>query len=88
MPAPQVNQIQMALTQAFIAKGFTKKTYVDGKLIEDRTALPDQLANLVAALATGDQAWFAQWQAAQVVQILNTGTPGGPSVAPAGTGLP
>ncbi len=79
MPTPSPSQIQTALTQAFLNKGFTKKSYVDGKLIEDPTALPDQLARLVSALANGDSTWFAQWILSEIVTIPVTSPSGSPS---------
>lgn len=79
MPSPQATLIQTQLKASLLAKGFTKKTYVDGALVEDPTSLPDQLQKLVEAIANGDANWFALWQATQTVLIPVTSTPGTPS---------
>ena len=80
MPAPSAVQVQVALKQALLNKGFTKKTYVNGAIVEDPTSLPDALQKLVEAWAMGDANWFAAWQATQVVNIPVTSPPGSPSV--------
>jgi hypothetical protein len=79
MPAPAATSIQVQLKIALLAKGFTKKTYVNGAIVEDPTSLPDALQNLVDAWSRGDAAWFAQWQLAQTALIPVTSTPGTPS---------
>jgi hypothetical protein len=80
MPAPASATIQATLKQAFLAKGFTKKTYVNGAVVSDPTTLPDALQTLIEAFANGDAAWFATWQGAQSVLIPATSTSGTPSV--------
>lgn len=79
MPAPQATLVQTQLKAALLAKGFTKKSYVNGALVEDPTSLPDQLQKLVDAWANGDANWFAIWQAAQPVLIPATSPAGTPS---------
>lgn len=88
MPAPSPTSIQMFLTKALLDKGFTRKSYVDGRLVEDKTKLPDKMAELVSALSNGMANERAAWQAAQTLFIPVTSTPGSPSSAPPGVGLP
>jgi hypothetical protein len=80
MPAPTPSQIQTALTQAFINAGFMAQAYVDGAAVPVQ---PPQVtpaaAKLIKALASGDGAWFAAWQAAQIVSIPVTSAQGTPS---------
>jgi hypothetical protein len=72
MPAPSPTQIQNFLTTALLAKGFTKKSYVNGALVVDPTKLPDKLADLVSGISNGlSQNWVA-WQAAQSVNAVDT----------------
>ncbi len=80
MPAPLATLIQTQLKAALLAKGFTKKSYVNGAVVEDATSLPDQLQKLVEAWSNGDTAWFAVWQLAQQVNIPSTSPAGTPSV--------
>lgn len=87
MPAPIPTAIQVQLKTAFLAKGFTKKAYVNGAIIEDPTSLPDSLQKLVDALGNGDSAWFAAWQAAQAVTAIDTIT-SAPVLGAPGTALP
>lgn len=87
MPAPSPTQIQTFLTTALLAKGFTKKTYVDGALIVDPTKLPDKLADLVSGISNGlSQNWKA-WQAAQSVNAIDSVT-SAPVVGVPPTALP
>lgn len=79
MPAPAATSIQVQLKIALLAKGFTKKTYVNGAIVEDPTSLPDALQKLVDAWSNGDSAWFALWQASQTTLIPVTSVPGTPS---------
>ncbi len=79
MPAPAATAIQVQLKIALLAQGFTKKSYVSGAVVEDKTSLPDHLQKLVNALGNGDSAWFQAWQAAQKVLVPVTSTPGSPS---------
>lgn len=79
MPAPIATAIQNQLKIALLAQGFTKKSYVNGAVVEDKTSLPDHLQKLVTAWANGDNAWFSAWQAAQQVLVPVTSTPGSPS---------
>jgi hypothetical protein len=72
MPAPVAVSIQNQLKQALLDKGFTKKTYVDGAIVSDKTSLPDALQSLVDAWGNGDAKWFADWQTAQKVLIPST----------------
>jgi len=88
MPAPSPTQIQNFLTTALLAKGFTKKSYVNGALVVDPSKLPDKLAELVSGISNGLSQNWASWQAAQVVTIPVTSSAGSPSTAPPGTGLP
>ncbi len=68
MPAPAALLIQQNITQALLAKGYTKKSYdSDGNLIEDKTKLPDKLADIVAGISDGVNVTWTTWQASQVV---------------------
>ena len=80
MPAPSSGQIQLFLTNALLAEGFNNKTYVEGVYTVDPTTLPPDMERLVKALSTGLSSQWKAWQAAQVVQIPITSTPGSPSV--------
>jgi hypothetical protein len=79
MPAPASVQVQTQLKAALLARGFVKRSYVNGAVVSDPTSLPDSLQRLVDALGNGDSAWFAQWQQAQQVLIPSTGGEGSPS---------
>lgn len=79
MPAPSPAQIQTFLTNALIAKGFVKKTYVSGALITDPTQLPEKLAELVSGISNGGAQQWTAWQTAQIVNIPVTSVPGTPS---------
>ena len=72
MPAPSPTQIQTFLTTGLIAKGFVKKTYVNGVLVVDSTQLPEELAKLVAGLANGMAQNWTAWQSAQAVVASDT----------------
>jgi hypothetical protein len=72
MPAPAAAFIQTQLKAALLAKGFTKKTYVNGAIVSDPTALPDKLQTLVEAWASGDNAFWAVWQASQAVVAVDS----------------
>jgi len=80
MPAPAAFSIQTQLKLALLAKGFTKKTYVNGAIVSDPTSLPDALQKLVDAWGIGDNGWFAIWQASQSVLIPSTSPVTTPSV--------
>ncbi len=89
MPAPTSPQIQMALKTALLAQGFTKRSFdANGALVEDKSSLPPMLEKFVAAVASGDNVWFQQWESTQSVVIPVTGAPGTPSVAPPPLALP
>lgn len=87
MPAPTPTQIQNFLTSALLAKGFTKKSYVDGALIVDPTKLPDKLADLVSGISNGLSQEWAVWQAGQSVAAFDSVT-GSPVVGIGPTALP
>ena len=87
MPAPAATSIQTQLKASLLAKGFTKKSYVNGAVVEDPSSLPDALQKLVDAWSNGDAAWFASWQAAQAVAASDTIT-GAPVIGPPGAALP
>lgn len=80
MPAPSAAQIKAFVKNALLKDGFNKKTYVQGSLVSDPTALPEDLDRLAGALSQGvADAWTA-WQATQVVTIPVTAPPGSPSI--------
>ena len=80
MPAPSADSINTFLTEAALGAGFVKQTYVDGVLTPSTPpALPDDMALLVKALATGLSAQWVLWQAEQVVTIPSTSPVGAPS---------
>jgi hypothetical protein len=80
MPSPQAIQIESALKQALLAKGFVKRSYdSNGAITVDPTSLPDALQKLVEGFAGGDNVWFSQWQATQTVLV--PGVTSGPSTA-------
>jgi len=87
MPAPTPTAIQNFLTSALLAKGFTKKSYLDGALVVDPTKLPDKLADLVSGLSNGLAQEWAVWQASQAVVAVDTVT-GAPVVGTPPAALP
>jgi alpha-glucuronidase len=87
MPAPSPTQIQTFLTQALLAKGFTKKSYVNGALVVDGSRLPDKLADLISGLSNGLSRNWTAWQASQTVSATDTVT-SAPVVGLPGQALP
>ena len=80
MPAPTQLDIQENIKQAMLAQGYGKQSYgVNDKIITSPTELTKDMEKLVVAIAVGiNQTWVA-WQAAQIVTIPATGSPGAPS---------
>ncbi len=79
MPAPSAQSIETYLTKALLAKGFNKKSFVNGALVVEPTTLPPELKKLVQGVSAGlNEQWIA-WQATQTVTV--PGVTSGPSVA-------
>ena len=87
MPAPVSGSIYNYLKAAFIAQGYYKRTYVNGVVVTDPTALPDEMDKMVQAIAAGLALQWAAWQAEQVVAVNNPTVSLNPVlIPPLGTG--
>jgi hypothetical protein len=81
MPAPTTTAFKTFLKQNLLAKGFIKRAYVNGVLVETPTELPAHLEKQIDAEANGLHQEWVIWQATQTVS-----TPGVMSGTSVGTG--
>lgn len=71
MPALNLELLKTNIKTQLISKGITKKTYIDGELI-DTHEITDEMEQIVEAIATGMQETFSSWQENAIVIVDST----------------
>jgi len=69
MPAPSTEIIKGNIRLALLARGYYYKKNEDNNLVEDKTRLPDDMEELVIAIAEGINVTWIAWMSTQSITV-------------------